>query len=76
MTTMIPNSAMTFNSEKTITDMSELNIDDSLEMDALANQFRDAMVPQEENDIMVVGVGGGGGNAVNHMYRQNGVQHR
>lgn len=71
MTTMIPNSAMTFNSEKTITDMSELNIDDSLEMDALANQFRDAMVPQEENDIMVVGVGGGGGNAVNHMYRQN-----
>lgn len=40
------------------------------DIDALGNQFRDPALPREDNDIMVVGVGGGGGNAVNHMFRQ------
>lgn len=40
----------------------------NLNMDMLADQFNDGRA--EKNDIMVIGVGGGGGNAVNHMYRQ------
>lgn len=46
-------------------------IDSVLDIDGLANQFRDTSTPPERNDIMVVGVGGGGGNAVNYMYRQD-----
>lgn len=45
-------------------------MDENLDIDALAGQFRDYCTPQEQNDIMVVGVGGGGGNAVNHMFRE------
>ncbi len=44
-------------------------MDNTLDIDALASQFEDA-TPREENDIMVVGVGGGGGNAVNYMFRE------
>ena len=46
------------------------SITPNLNIDGLANQFNDSLVPAEENDIMVIGVGGGGGNAVNHMFRQ------
>ncbi len=48
-------------------------MDETLDIDALADKFKDYCTPQEQNDIMVVGVGGGGGNAVNHMFRE-GVQ--
>ncbi|MCM1293085.1 MAG: cell division protein FtsZ [Bacteroides sp.] len=44
-------------------------MDDNLDIDAFAEQFN-TNTPIEQNDIMVVGVGGGGGNAVNHMYRE------
>lgn len=44
---------------------------DELDMDSLANKFES---PSESDDkdtiIKVIGVGGGGNNAVNHMYRQ------
>lgn len=42
--------------------MDELNID--------GIKFKETITPPEQNDIMVVGVGGGGGNAVNYMYKQ------
>lgn len=45
-------------------------MDENLDIDALADKFKDYCTPQEQNDIMVVGVGGGGGNAVNHMFRE------
>lgn len=45
-------------------------MDENLDIDALASQFRDPAKKVEKNDIMVIGVGGGGGNAVNHMYNQ------
>lgn len=45
-------------------------MDDRLDIESLAEQFNDSGVPCEQNDIMVVGVGGGGGNAVNHMFRE------
>lgn len=45
-------------------------MDDKLDIESLASQFHDSGVPREQNDIMVVGVGGGGGNAVNHMFRE------
>lgn len=41
---------------------------EKLDMDSLV--FNDGCTPAEQNDIMVVGVGGGGGNAVNHMFRE------
>ncbi|MDE6050319.1 MAG: cell division protein FtsZ [Paramuribaculum sp.] len=41
---------------------------DGLDIDALAQSL--SGTPMEDNDIMVVGVGGGGGNAVNHMFRE------
>ena len=48
--------------------MEDLNL--TLNMDDL--NFNDPNRPAaEDNDIMVVGVGGGGGNAVNHMFRQD-----
>ena len=50
--------------------MNELDMDATLNMDDLANRINDKNTPREVNDIMVVGVGGGGGNAVNHMFRQ------
>jgi len=42
----------------------ERNIDKQVELD-----FED--LPQHDSIIKVIGVGGGGGNAVNHMYRTN-----
>lgn len=51
--------------------MTEMN--DNFDIDSFAGQFNASEAPAEENDIMVVGVGGGGGNAVNHMFRE-GVQ--
>lgn len=48
--------------------MSEIN--NNLDIDSFADKFTDVCTPQEKNDIMVVGVGGGGGNAVNHMFRE------
>lgn len=46
-------------------DNNYINIDD------LAQQFNDGKDhSRPSNDIMVIGVGGGGGNAVNHMYHQ------
>lgn len=48
--------------------MDNINID---EFDNLAEQYRDKNEPTyDTNDIMVIGVGGGGGNAVNHMFHQ------
>ena len=48
--------------------MDNINID---EFDNLAQQYRDKNEPvRDTNDIMVIGVGGGGGNAVNHMFHQ------
>lgn len=32
--------------------------------------YREPLIPDDDNDIMVIGVGGGGGNAVAHMFRQ------
>lgn len=49
--------------------MNEL-MDENLDIDALASLFKESGTPAEHYDIMVVGVGGGGGNAVNHMFRQ------
>ncbi len=48
----------------------DLDTNSSLNIEGLAAQFKDPITPREENDIMVIGVGGGGGNAVNHMFRQ------
>ena len=48
----------------------DLDTNSSLNIEGLAAQFKDSITPREENDIMVIGVGGGGGNAVNHMFRQ------
>lgn len=42
----------------------------NLDIDSFADKFNEYCTPTEKNDIMVVGVGGGGGNAVNHMYRE------
>lgn len=59
--------------------MTQINItameDNTLNIDDFASQFAPAGLSAhpEVNDIMVVGVGGGGGNAVNHMY-QTGVK--
>ncbi len=51
--------------------MTHLDMDANLNMEGLANQFNDNKKKRTEmNDIMVIGVGGGGGNAVNHMFRQ------
>lgn len=48
--------------------MDNINID---EFDNLAEQYKDKNEPAyDTNDIMVIGVGGGGGNAVNHMFHQ------
>lgn len=45
--------------------------ENELNMDEFANSFKaKSEEPIAANDIMVVGVGGGGGNAVNHMYKQ------
>lgn len=49
-------------------DLSDIN--NELDINGLAESIKDSGVPAEKNDIMVVGVGGGGGNAVNHMFRQ------
>lgn len=48
----------------------DIDINGNLNLDSLASQFNESGTPVEQNDIMVVGVGGGGGNAVNHMFRQ------
>lgn len=43
----------------------------NLNIDQFASQFNDnSSRYRETNDIMVIGVGGGGGNAVNHMFHQ------
>lgn len=43
----------------------------NLNIDELANQLNSkSQLQQDTNDIMVIGVGGGGGNAVNHMFHQ------
>ena len=48
--------------------------ENNFNIDKFASQFNDRnQAPRETNDIMVIGVGGGGGNAVNHMFHQ-GVQ--
>ncbi len=39
-------------------------------IDEFASQFNDKRHERKTNDIMVIGVGGGGGNAVNHMFHQ------
>jgi len=45
--------------------------ENELNMDEFANSFKSKSdFMSQTNDIMVVGVGGGGGNAVNHMYKQ------
>ena len=45
--------------------------ENELNMDEFANRFKSKDDDTfAANDIMVVGVGGGGGNAVNHMYKQ------
>ena len=43
-------------------------MDNNLDIDSL--DFKDGNKPEDNNVIMAVGVGGGGGNAVSHMYRQ------
>ncbi len=40
------------------------------DMDSLSTQYNPGPIARDENEIMVIGVGGGGGNAVNHMYKQ------
>ena len=45
-------------------------MDENLNMDSLSSQFNQNSISRDENEIMVIGVGGGGGNAVNHMYKQ------
>lgn len=49
------------------------DLNNNLDIDSFAGQFNSSEEITETNDIMVVGVGGGGGNAVNHMFRE-GVQ--
>lgn len=44
--------------------------ENNLNIDEFADKFKNNTEPQTPTDIMVIGVGGGGGNAVNHMYRQ------
>ncbi|MCM1348076.1 MAG: cell division protein FtsZ [Firmicutes bacterium] len=45
--------------------------ENNLNIDELASLINSKPVTaKNSNDIMVIGVGGGGGNAVNHMYRQ------
>ncbi|MDE5685581.1 MAG: cell division FtsZ family protein, partial [Paramuribaculum sp.] len=44
--------------------------ENNLNIDEFADKFKNNTEPQSPTDIMVIGVGGGGGNAVNHMYRQ------
>lgn len=46
--------------------------ENNLNIDEFANKInlKSTGQPTEKNDIMVIGVGGGGGNAVNHMYHQ------
>ncbi len=46
------------------------DIDDNLNIEEMAEKFNTISIPQEQNDIMVIGVGGGGGDAINHMFRQ------
>ncbi len=43
--------------------------DNTLNIDGFASSFKTGN-QRETNDIMVIGVGGGGGNAVNHMFHQ------
>lgn len=45
-------------------------MEENLNIDSLSEQFNNDPLARDENEIMVIGVGGGGGNAVNHMYRQ------
>ena len=45
-------------------------MDVNLNIDSLPEQLNTNPLACDENEIMVIGVGGGGGNAVNHMYRQ------
>ena len=45
-------------------------MDENLNIDSLSSQFNQNAISRDENEIMVIGVGGGGGNAVNHMYKQ------
>jgi len=42
----------------------------NLNIDEFAGKFNDKRKERQTNDIMVIGVGGGGGNAVNHMFHQ------
>ena len=45
-------------------------MDENLNIDSLSSQFNQNAISRDENEILVIGVGGGGGNAVNHMYKQ------
>ena len=45
-------------------------MDENLNIDSLSSQFNQNAISRDENEIMVIGVGGGGGNVVNHMYKQ------
>ena len=45
-------------------------MDENLNIDSLSAQLNQNAISRDENEIMVIGVGGGGGNAVNHMYKQ------
>ncbi len=50
-------------------------MDNYIDSDAGLNiediSYKEPLIPVDNNDIMVIGVGGGGGNAVTHMYKQN-----
>lgn len=49
-----------------------MDMDSNLDINGLAGQFKkNDQFDHQANDIMVVGVGGGGGNAVNHMFHQS-----
>lgn len=48
-----------------------MDMESNLDINGLADQFNQQPKPDNQaNDIMVIGVGGGGGNAVNHMFNQ------
>lgn len=48
-----------------------MDMDSNLDINGLAGQFKQkSHAGSQDRDIMVVGVGGGGGNAVNHMFHQ------
>ncbi|MCM1109850.1 MAG: cell division protein FtsZ [Clostridium sp.] len=54
-------------------DGGEVRINPSLNVERIANQFAESpndTVEEQKAIIKVIGVGGGGNNAVNHMYRQ------